>query len=163
MSAAETINKLNRKLQVKVRVATREAAKEVIQVVIDIIRLKARLEGEGKSGKFKELAESTIKYRERYERRLHPDTTPSTSNLTATGQLLDALSGKSSGDKVTIFIKKNKRRKELSGSKSGITNDEVRAFVEKEREFLYLSEQDKKEVIEVAVGIIRDKLRSLLK
>jgi len=117
LSAAETINKLNRKLQVKVRVATREAAKEVIQVVIDVIRLRTRMEGDFKQGKVK-LEPSTVKYRERYEKRLHPDTTPSTSNLTATGQLLDALSGKSSGDKVTIFIKKNKRRKELFSCES---------------------------------------------
>jgi hypothetical protein len=163
LSAAETIAKLNRKLQVKIKVATRLAVKEVIQIVIDIIKVRVRLEGEGKSGSFKELKESTIKYRERYAARLHPDTSPSTSNVTATGQMLDALSGKSSGNKVTIFIKDNKRRRELSGSKSKITNNQVRSYVEKEREFLVLSEQDKREVIEVAVEIIRQSIRDLLK
>lgn len=163
MSASDTIAKLNRKLQVKIRAATTQAAREVIQVVIDVIKIRVRLEGEGKKGSLKELKESTIKYRERYSKRLHPDTEPSKSNLTATGQMLDALTGKASGNKVTVFIKNNKRKKELSGSRSGLTNEQVRSYVEKEREFLVLSEQDKREVIEVAVEIIRQSIKDLLK
>jgi len=163
MSASDTIAKLNRKLQVKIRVATREAAKEIIQVVIDVIKIKARFEGEGKSGSFDELEETTVKYRQRYAKNLHPDTEPSKSNITATGQMLDALTGKSSGSKVTVFIKNNKRKKELSGARSTLTNEQVRSHVEKVREFLVLSEQDKKEVIDVATEIIRQSIKDLLK
>lgn len=168
MSASETISKLNRKLQVKIRAATTQAAREVIQVVIDVIKIRTRFEGQGKSGaSLRELKDSTIKYRERYSKRLHTDTSPSTSNLTATGQLLNAMSGKSSGNKVTIFIKNNKRRKELSGTKPSLTNEEVRKWVEDpsagNREFLALTEEDKKEVIEVAVEIIRQSIKDLLK
>lgn len=164
MSASETITKLNRRLQVKIRAATNEAAKEVIQVVIDVIKIRTRLEGKGWKGvALKDLADSTVSQRSRYKKRLSKDTTPATSNLTATGQLLDALTGKSLGGKVTIFIKNNKRRKELSGTRPTLTNEQVREYVEKEREFLVLSNQDKKEVIEVATEIIRQNIRDLLK
>lgn len=163
MSASESIAKLNRQLQVKIRAATRKAAKEIIQVVIDVIKIKARFEGEGKSGSFDELKDTTVKYRQRYAKNLHPDTEASKSNITATGQMLDALTGKSSGSKVTVFIKNNKRKKELSGARSTLTNEQVRSHVEKVREFLVLSEQDKKEVIDVATEIIRQSIKDLLK
>jgi hypothetical protein len=166
MSASDTIAKLNRRLQVKIRVATREAAKEIIQIVIDVIKIRTRLEGEGKGKAFDILEESTKAYRKKYESRLHPDTTPEKSNVTATGQMLDALTGKTSGSKVTIFIKNTKRKRELSGSRSTLTNEQVRRYVEEEgkkREFLFLSDQDEKEVIEVATEIIRQNIRNLLK
>jgi hypothetical protein len=163
MSAKASIEKIKRKTAVATRIATREAAKEIIQVVIDVIKIRARLEGEGGKGKFKKLEPSTIAIRERYERNLSKDTTPETSNLTATGQLLDAITGKSVGGKVTITVKKTKRKRELSGSRSGLTNEQVRSYVENEREFLTLNEQDKDEVIKVATEIVKEKLRDLLK
>lgn len=161
MSAANTISKINRRLQVRLKVALREAAKEVIQVVIDVIKLRTQQEGQGKGGKFDALKESTIKYRERYASRLSKDTDPRTSNVTATGQMIDAITGKSSGNKVEIFIKNTKRRKELSGGKSGLTNNQVREYVEKQREFLVLTDQERKEAIDVATQIIVEKLRTL--
>jgi hypothetical protein len=163
MSASDTIAKLNRKLQVKIRVATREASKEIIALVIELIKIRTRFESTGKDGALKELKESTIKFRERYSKRLHPDTAPPTSNVTATGQMLDALTGKASGSKVTIFIKNNKRRKELSGSRSTLTNEQVRKYVENEREFLVLRDDEKNQIIEVATEIIRQNIRNLLK
>jgi hypothetical protein len=153
---------LNKKLQVKIKLAQAKAAKELASVIPDVIKIRTRQEEEGVSGKLKRLSSSTKEYRERYEDNLHPDTAPSTSNLTATGQLIDSIRGKNIGSKVTIDLKKGKRKGELSGGKSKLTNQEVRKYVEKDgREFLELSKDERSEAIELAKDIILNEIKEV--
>lgn len=162
MSASEKIDKIRRKYAGKIRIAQQKAAKQLAISVVDWIKIRTRLEGEGVSGPLKNLKPSTIRHRTKYSSKLHQDTDTSRSNLTATGQLLDALRGRAGGGKVTIDIKPNKRKKELDGDSSGLTNEQVRKFVEDNgREFLKLSDQERDEVIELASQIIKEELRSL--
>lgn len=154
----------NKKLQVKIKLAQVKAAKALAEAIPEVIKLRTRQEGEGVSGPLKKLEDSTEKYRERYSDNLHPDTSPKTSNLTATGQLIDAIQGKSAGSKVKIDIKSGKRKNELSGGRSKQTNKEVRKYVEDAgREFLELSKAERKEAEELAKQIILEEISSVTK
>ena len=61
------------------------------------------------------LKDTTVDYRERYASRLSKKTTVGRSNITATGQLLKAITGYFSKNKIVIFFQENRRRT-LSGS-----------------------------------------------
>jgi hypothetical protein len=153
---------LKKKLQVKIRLAQVKAAKALAETIPEVIKLRTRQEGEGVTGPLESLADSTIKYRERYKDNLHPDTSPRTSNLTGTGQLIDAVQGRSAGSRVTIDIKGGKRKGELSGGRSTKTNKEVRKFVEDAgREFLELSKAERQEAEDLAKEIILEEIRSV--
>jgi hypothetical protein len=156
---------LKQKIQNKTRIAQAKAAKELAKLIPDVIRLRTRQEGEDSSNRpLKRLEKSTQLYRERYQDNLHPDTDPRTSNLTATGQLLDAIQGKSTGSKVRVDIKAGRRRGELSGSDSSITNKKLREYVEQSgREFLELSEAEREEAIELVKEIILQEIRGVIK
>jgi hypothetical protein len=176
------INAIKRKFAVKIKIAQREAAKEMASLIVEMIKLRTRFAGQGTNGDLKELSESYIKqrrgelsffttpdgkkipYKPKKKPLLHPDTSPSESNLTATGQMLDALKGKSVDTKATVIIAPTKRKKELSGAKSKLNNDQVRKYVEDGgREFLKLSPDERDEAIDMATQILKDKLSSLLK
>lgn len=174
---------LKKKLAVKIKLAQVKAAKALAEVIPDVIKLRTRQEGEGVSGKLKPLSDSyiaqrkgdvafatigkgderkVIPYKPSKAPDLHPDTTPETSNLTATGQLIDAVQGKSAGSKVTIDIKKGKRKGELSGGKSTLSNQQVRKYVEDNgREFLELSKQERIEAEEFAKEIILKEIKEV--
>lgn len=161
---SKALELLKKKLQVRTKLAQVKAAKELALVIPEVIKLRTRQEGEGVQGKLERLKPSTIQTRERYSENLHPDTSPGTSNLTATGQLLDAIQGKSAGAKVTIDLKKGKRKGELSGGRSKLTNQEVRKYVEQNgREFLELSKDEREESINLAKEIILNELREIIK
>ena len=161
---SKQIDLLKKKLQVQLRLAQAKAAKALAETIPEVIKLRTRQEGEGVSGPLKDLEDSTIKYRERYSDNLHPDTGPRTSNLTGTGQLIDAIQGKSFGSKVKIDIKSGKRKGELSGGRSKKTNKEVRKYVEDAgREFLELSIAERKEAEELAKDIILEQIRDVIK
>jgi hypothetical protein len=161
---SKQIDLLKKKLQVQLRLAQAKAAKALAETIPEVIKLRTRQEGEGVSGSLKDLEDSTIKYRERYSDNLHPDTGPRTSNLTGTGQLIDAIQGKSFGSKVKIDIKSGKRKGELSGGRSKKTNKEVRKYVEDAgREFLELSNAERKEAEELAKDIILEQIRDVIK
>lgn len=153
---------LKKKLQVKTRLAQVKAAKALAKAIPEVIKLRTRQEREGVNGALAELEESTVKYRERYRDNLHPDTSPRTSNLTATGQLIDAIQGRNAGTKVTVDIKGGKRKGELSGGRSKKTNKEVRKHVEEAgRVFLELSKAERQEAQDLAKEIILEELRSV--
>lgn len=155
---------LRKRIEVQLRLAQAKAAKALAEAIPEVIKLRTRQEGEGVSGKLKNLEDSTIKYRERYSDNLHPDTSPKKSNLTGTGQLIDAIQGKSAGTKVKIDIKGGKRKGELSGGRSTKSNKEVRKYVEDAgREFLELSKDEKQEAEELAKEIILEEIRSVIK
>lgn len=163
MEPSEKIKSLKIKYRVAQREAIKKAAEELAQIIPEIIRLRTRQEGQGTSGNLKGLSPLTKAMREFYSDNLHPDTTPIKSNLTATGQLLDSITGKRESDKVKISLK-GKRKKELSGARSKLTNDEVGKYVrENGREFLKLSVDEKQEAIDLATQIILEQIKDALK
>lgn len=162
MTVEETFGKLKRRLAIKIRIAQREAAKELALLIKELVIVRTQGEGKGTNGTLDSLSESYIDTRERNRKRLSSKTSPSKSNLTATGQMLNALQATSTANKATVSVKKTKRRAELTGGKSGLTNDEVRKYVEDNgREFLKLSPEEKDQLIKVATDIVKEHLRDL--
>lgn len=161
-SASKTIEAVKRKYQIKIRIAQREAAKEMARIIVEMIRIRTQGEGFGTNGKLDPLDEKYIEQR-RKSKRLSPKTSPEKSNATATGQMIDALKGSSSGNTAKVVVKDSSRRRELNGGKSSLTNNEVRQFFEDNgREFLKLSADEKKEMVDVATQLIKERLRDLL-
>jgi type II secretory pathway pseudopilin PulG len=155
---------IQKKIERAVFQAQKKAARELIQVIIDAIRTRTRLLKELASGKqIPANDDSTIKARERYSKRLDADTTPSTSNATATGQMLNSMKGKANGTKITIDLKSG-RRKELSGAKSTLTNSEVNKYYEEKKgEWFALSDAERTEAIDYAAEIIKEEIKNVLK
>jgi hypothetical protein len=162
MTPEEKIRQIKNKYSGKLRIIQQKVALQLAKSLVDYIKLRTREQGEGTSGTLKSLSKKYVEQRAKQSDRLHPDTSPSNSNLTATGQMLDAIRGRAGGGKVTIDIKPTNRRKELNGKRSGLNNNQVRQYVEDAgREFLKLSPQEKQEVIDLATQLINDELADL--
>lgn len=161
---SDKLKALKDRLKVKIRLAQVKAARALAESIPEAIKIRTRLEGQDAKGKsLKSLSKPYIEYRS-LAPDLSSDTTPETSNLTATGQLLDSIKGKNVGSRVVIEPGKAKRKGELYGKKSTLTNKQVNAEVDKGgREFLALSPQERKEVEELAREIIAEELRSVIK
>jgi hypothetical protein len=160
MTPEEKLRQIRNKYSGRIRIIEQKVAREIAARIVDFIKLRTREEGDGTSGPLKRLSPGYIKSRAKSEN-LSQDTTPGTSNLTATGQLLDALRGRAGGGKVTVDIKPTRRKAELNGKRSGLTNEQVRKYVEEDREFLKLSPQEKQDVIDLATQLIKDQLAAL--
>ena len=162
MSASEKINAIKRKYQVRIKIALREAAKELAQVILLMVEIRTQIQGKGTNGDLDELDDAYVKQRRKNKSRLSKATSPEKSNLTATGQMIKALQGKSEGSKAIVSVKPSNRRKELNKSESKYNNDQIRKFVEDNgREFLKLSESEKDKVIESAKRILSRLLSDL--
>lgn len=155
---------IQKKIERAVFQAQKKAARELIQVIIDAIRTRTRLLRELASGKsIPKNEESTIKQRERHAKNLDADTSPSTSNATATGQMLNSMKGKASGTKITIDLRSG-RRKELSGSRPTQTNTEVNKYYEEKKgEWFALSGAERAEAIDYAAEIIKEEIKKVSK
>lgn len=161
LKASEALRLQKIKVAKARREAIREAADQMAVIIKDFILLRTRFDESGLNGKLASLGEKTIAARRR-SKKLSVDTTPETSNLTGTGQMLDALASKRNGSKITVEVKNTKRRKELAG-KSRLTNKEVQRFVEKAgREFLGLTAKERKEATDLATKIIADFMKNAL-
>jgi len=164
MTASAQLRIAQRKIQNALFQAQKKAARELVQILIDTIRTRTRLLKELASGSpIPNLSPSTIKSRERYSRNLDSDTSPNTSNATATGQMLNSMKGKAVGTKITIDLKTG-RRKELSGSKSKLTNSEVNKFYEEKKgEWFNIQEAERQEAIDYAAEIIKQEILKVSK
>jgi hypothetical protein len=182
---SKKLEQLSKQLQVKIKLAQVKAAREIAALIPELIRLRTRGAGEGVDGPLKELSDSYVEqrkgelsffttgegdskrvvpYKPSKKPKLHPDTTPETSNLTATGQLLDSIKGKNIGTKVIIEPSKGKRKGELSGGKSTLSNKEVLKYVELNgRKFHELSKEEREEIIKIVEQIIKDEISSVIK
>lgn len=163
MTATKDLKKIKEKYAANATKAQNLAAKELALAIVEVIRLRTREEKKGTKGNLKKLKPSTIKFRERHQGNLHPDTTPSTSNLTASGQLLDAIQGYAQGRFAKVNMKLGKRKPGIDGRKSDLTNEDLRKYVEETREFLALSAREKKEAQALAAQLFEENFKSLLK
>lgn len=166
MTASAQLRIQQKKIERAIFQAQKRAARELIQIIIDTIRTRTRLLGEFADGSkiaSKKLSPLYVKQRERYSNNLDSDTTPTTSNATATGQMLNSMKGKASGTKITIDLKTG-RRKELAGNKSKLTNSEVNKHYEENKgEWFALQESEKQEAIDYAAEIIKEEIKKVSK
>ena len=112
----------------------------------------------GRRKPLKKLKETTITARTYAEERgeLSEETSPSTSNLTWTGRLLNSLA----------VIRKSKRKVELIATgtrKDGLTNQELIGYVERIRKFFGLSSVEKRELDDNLRKAINKAVRSVFK
>lgn len=129
----------------------------------ETVKLRTRLGGlaekdQSSKTKAKPLKPSTVKYRQYLKKKgeLSGLTVPKKSNLTMTGQMLDALTGKGLRVAIGIISVKSSKRKDRN-----IKNSDVAKYVtEQGRPFLNLTS---KEVKELAQNIKRDLVKLLRK
>lgn len=139
-----------------------KAARLLAKMIPDVIRERTS-SGMGLKNELPALSKSYIKFREKYSRKLAKTTSPSKSNLTATGQMLRAIVGEASGFIVKIFISDKSRKKSLGGS-TGPSNKEIRGYVEGQgREFLGLKYQEKIMIQKFAAEKIKEEIKRAFK
>jgi hypothetical protein len=156
---------MEKKIRNAVFQAQKRAAKELVQILIDAIRIRVRQLKELADGTSipSPLSEKYVKLRSKYSSRLSHDTTPETSNATATGQMINSMVGKAINGKIVIELKDN-RRKELNKSKPKLKNSEVNKYYEKQKgEWFALSAEERQEGIDYATEIIKEEIKKVLK
>lgn len=136
--------------------------KFVADMILKRTRLGFGVGGNGeKREKLKDLKgrpkpyKSTIQKRERLKKRgeLSSETTVVKSNLTMTGQMLNAISYRVKKLGGIIFIKDSSRRDGRN------TNKEVAKYVSKDRPFFHLSDSEIRQLKREAVKIVKSKLK----
>lgn len=164
MSIQSQLDQLKKKIETQTRMALQKIAKEMVGDVVEYIKMRTQQGQQGTNGQLKGLKESTIKNRERYSGNLSDQTSPSTSNATATGQLIASIQGKNIGTRMVIEPNKKKRGKTLSGGKDKLNNQQVLKYYEDTgREFLKLSDKEKDELRKAIAEKLGKELSSRLK
>lgn len=132
---------------------------EVGEIMVKDIKKRTRLgfgvsdNGASKS-RLKKLEDSTKRYRRWYDRArggLGDGATPTKSNLTLSGNMLDSLKARSTGDFSV--------RVEPTGNDAGISNKEKAEYVSVVRPFLFLSKPEIKRITK----FLRKELDSIIK
>lgn len=93
--------------------------------------------------------------------KLHPETTPTKSNLTATGQLLDSIKARKKKFSLIFFIAKRKKKRLVGKASNKVNTQDVAEYVQKDRPFLSLSNKEKKKVSKSIAKIIKKALRKI--
>ena len=135
MSVKDDIKKVSEKIKKELTKAIdRKLYDQIGKEASQLIRTRTRL-GKGVSEvgsfeKLKKLEGSTKKTRRKFKENLSELTTPNRSNLTATGQMLDAITHKPTQKNVTITIS-GSRDRELTINYSTKSNKRVADNVQK--------------------------------
>lgn len=115
-------------------------AKDIVEQIAKRTRLGKGVDREGVELRSLDALEpSTVENRTRYKKNLSELTGPKKSNLTATGQMLEAITYKFQSGGFLFFFKSGRRGRELSGSEGRTTNAEVARHVSEKRPFFALS------------------------
>lgn len=183
MTPEEQIKAFKEKYGVRVKKTLNEVAKIAAEKTMNDV-IKRTKEGKGTNGRLKPLSGKYIGFRRRWSEFLADDTSPAKSNLTATGQLLEALYYRVVGPRFFIKVntknreqglggesnlieitKTNKKgKKKVVGYKSHLTNDQVRQYTEEAgREFLALSDKEKEDLRKFVGDQLRMMLSDILK
>ena len=182
MTPEEKIRDFKKKYAQRVKTTLNEVAKIAAEKTMSdvIARTKA---GYGTDRQLEKLSGKYIGFRRRWSAFLAKDTSPAKSNLTATGQLLNALYFRVVGPRFFIKVNTKKRSEGLGGEKlvsitktnkkgktktvgyeSSLSNDEVRKFTEDAgREFLALSDKEKDDLRMFVADQLRLALSDILK
>jgi hypothetical protein len=183
MTPEEKIRDFKIKYAKRIKDSLNEAAKIAAEKAMNDVISRTKL-GIGSNGQqLKALSGKYIGFRRKWAAFLAKDTSPAKSNLTATGQLLEALyfrvvgprffikvnSKKRSeglgGEKLVTITKTNKKgKKKVVGYESTLTNDQVREYTEDAgREFLALSEKEKEDLRKFTAEQLKMMLSDILK
>jgi len=159
--ANELLEKKVISLKLAQRIAVRRVLKEFAVLIPELVKARTILGG-GLTGSLPNLKPSTIRNRTRYSTNLSSDTSPSESNLTGTGQLLNAIQAKVTEGKIVVTVNTKKRKNELSGAKGKLTNNEVRKYAEDAGfNFFDLTTDERQELIDLAEKIIIDEIKKV--
>lgn len=113
--------------------------KAIAESIPDEIRVRTRLGKDVNNNKLKSLDPKYVKKREKHSNKLSKFTTPGRSNLTATGQMLDAIKSIVKGTSIIIELD-DTRKRELDGSSPRNGNNDILRFnEEKGRSFFGLA------------------------
>lgn len=144
---------------------TPKESKRLGDTMASRIRTRTRLgygvTEQGSQRALAKLKDSTKERRARYADDLSGLTTPNKSNLTATGQLLDAIKSVGQRGKVILEID-GRRTRELGGSRPRLSNAEVARYVQEQgRRFFDLTKAERtflvREVKQLILGGLRKK------
>jgi hypothetical protein len=149
MKPEQQLESIKKKYAKEIRKALTEVTRVGAEKAMNEV-IKRTKDGIGSNGqKLKPLKASTIEFRRRWSAFLAKDTSPAKSNLTATGQLLEALYFRVVGSRFFIKVNTKTRDQGLGGDDRGLNNDQVRQYVEEAgREFLNLSDKEKADLTE---------------
>jgi hypothetical protein len=182
MTPEEQIKKFKDKYGVRIKKELNRIAQIAAEKTMnDVIARTKR--GNGTDGQLKKLSGKYIGFRRRWSAFLAKDTSPAKSNLTATGQLLNALYYRVVGPRFFIKVNTKKRSEGLGGEKlvsitktdkkgktktvgyeSSLSNDQVRKYTEDAgREFLALSDKEKDDLRKFVAEQLKIALGDILK
>lgn len=182
MTPEEKIRDFKKKYASRVKETLNQVAKIAAEKTMNDVITRTK-EGNGTDGQLERLTPKYVAFRKRWSSFLAKDTSPSKSNLTATGQLLNALYYRVVGPRFFIKVNTKKRSEGLGGEKlvsitktnkkgktktvgyeSSLSNDQVRKFTEDAgREFLELSEKEKDDLRTFVADQLRLALSDILK
>lgn len=137
---------------------------QIADKLVKEIQKRTRAGEDGEGERFPSHSKSYIDTRRRYKKNLSKHTSVTKSNLTATGQLVDAIYSYLTADGRIIFdVLDKKRGRELSGGKGRLTNQALAAILEtKGRLFLNLTNEQEdqfvKEIGDEIAQFINDQL-----
>lgn len=167
-SPSSSIIKFQKEYKQVVRRARMKALRELVLIIPDFIKSRTR-EGIGLNSKtgnslkaLDELSDGYKKFRRKHQSKLSKVTSPDESNLTATGQMLNAIVAKIVDDAIKVTIQGDRNR-ELSGSGSSMSNNQVREYVEKKRPFFELAKSEREYLFKIALQIIKDEISKAIK
>jgi hypothetical protein len=183
MTPEEKIRDFKKKYADRLKKALNETTKIAAEKTMNDVIARTK-EGKGTNGPLKPLSGKYIAFRRRWQSFLANDTSPAKSNLTATGQLLEALYYRVVGPRFFIKVntknrdqglggetlieskKTNKKGKTTTTYQSSLTNDQVRDYVENgkvKREFLALSDKEKEDLRKFVAEQLKLALSDILK
>jgi len=144
----DKIDRLRKKIDALAQQAiTTIESKRLGDSVTETIRRRTRqgygVDSAGNRTKLKALTDEYVETRRRYSDDLSEFTTPKKSNLTATGQMLDAMRGVASRGRIEVEIA-GSRKPGLGGQRSKISNSTLARYVqEMGRQFFGLTKPER--------------------
>lgn len=152
------IDKLKKKTEIKLSL---EDMNYLGRFIANMIRKRTRLgygvkdNGEARY-KLDSLEDSTIDTRNRLKKRgeLSPLTSKGKSNLTMTGQMLDAIKWVASKMSIRVFIDDSRR------NDSEETNKKIAEYVSEKRPFFKVSDSEIRQIKREAVKLIKESLKN---
>lgn len=154
---------INRFKQATEVAVTPQESKRLGDLMARQVRTRTRLgygaTQNGSQRKLDRLSERYKEYREDHAEELSGATTPGRSNLTATGQMLDAIQAVGSRGKVVLELV-GKRTGELGGRRSRLTNAQVAKYVQEQgRRFFDFTKAERNFLVREVKQLVLAQLR----
>jgi hypothetical protein len=148
---SQLLNRLKSAIKYKLdAIINRRLQEEIGRIVSERVKTRTRLgKGVNEDGaapvKLKVLSDAYKRRRKAEKNQLHAETTPSKSNLTFTGDMLDNIKYRIEGDKIIIYIE------------GDLNNKKAQWVTEGGRAFMNLSKPEQVEIIR----LIRERIKQV--